>query len=80
MSKQNIDTSGFTLAKGTQLTGDDFFEIKVMDNITVAVVCDGVGSAMQGAEAAKRVSHFLGTLFEEQTKVLEYGKIHQTLY
>jgi serine/threonine protein phosphatase PrpC len=59
MSKQNIDTSGFTLAKGTQLTGDDFFEIKVMDNITVAVVCDGVGSAMQGAEAAKRVSHFL---------------------
>ena len=43
MSKQNIDTSGFTLAKGTQLTGDDFFEIKVMDNITVAVVCDGVG-------------------------------------
>ena len=59
MSKQNIDTSGFTLAKGTQLTGDDFFEIKVMENITVAVVCDGVGSAMQGAEAAKRVSHFL---------------------
>ena len=59
MSKQNIDTSGFTLAKGAQLTGDDFFEIKVLDNITVAVVCDGVGSAMQGAEAAKRVSHFL---------------------
>ena len=59
MSKQNIDTSGFTLAKGTQLTGDDFFETKVLDNITVAVVCDGVGSAMQGAEAAKRVSHFL---------------------
>jgi len=59
MSKQNIETSGFTLAKGTQLKGDDFFEIKVMDNITVAVVCDGVGSALQGAEAAKRVSHFL---------------------
>ena len=59
MSKQNIHTSGFTLAKGTQLKGDDFFEIKVMDTITVAVVCDGVGSALQGAEAAKRVSHFL---------------------
>ena len=59
MSKQNIETSGFTLAKGTQLKGDDFFEVKVMDNITVAVVCDGVGSAMQGAEAAKRVTHFL---------------------
>ena len=59
MSKQNIETSGLTLAKGTQLKGDDFFEVKVMDNITVAVVCDGVGSAMQGAEAAKRTSNFL---------------------
>ena len=59
MSKQNIETSGLTLAKGTQLQGDDFFEVKVMDTITVAVVCDGVGSAMQGAEAAKRTCHFL---------------------
>ncbi|WP_415407714.1 protein kinase domain-containing protein [Sulfurovum sp. CS9] len=59
MSKQTIETSGFTLAKGTQLKGDDFFEVKVMENITVAVVCDGVGSASQGAEAAKRTSNFL---------------------
>ena len=59
MSKQNITTSGLTLAKGTQLKGDDFLEVKVMENITVAVVCDGVGSAMQGAEAAKRTSNFL---------------------
>jgi serine/threonine protein phosphatase PrpC len=59
MSKQNIDTSGFSLAKGTQLTGDDYFEVKVMENITVAVVCDGVGSAVAGAEAAKRTTQFL---------------------
>jgi serine/threonine protein phosphatase PrpC len=59
MSKQNIETSGFTLAKGTQLKGDDFFEVKVMENITVAVVCDGVGSAIQGAQAAKHTSNFL---------------------
>lgn len=59
MSKQNIETSGFTLAKGTSLKGDDFYEIKVMDTITVAVVCDGVGSALLGAEAAKRTSNFL---------------------
>ena len=45
MSKQNIETSGLTLAKGSQLKGDDFFEVKVMDNITVAVVCDGVCNA-----------------------------------
>ncbi len=59
MSKQNIETSGLTLAKGTQLKGDDFFEVKVMENITVAVVCDGVGSALQGAQAARHTTNFL---------------------
>jgi serine/threonine protein phosphatase PrpC len=59
MSKQNIETSGLTLAKGTQLKGDDFYEVKVMDTIAVAVLCDGVGSAVAGAEAAKRTCNFL---------------------
>lgn len=59
MSKQTIQTSGLTLAKGTELKGDDFYEVKVLDNITVAVVCDGVGSAVAGAEAAKRTCNFL---------------------
>ncbi len=59
MSKQNIETSVFSLAKGTQLTGDDYAEVKVLENITVAVVCDGVGSAAAGAEAAKRTAQFL---------------------
>jgi len=59
MSKQTIETSGLTLAKGTQLKGDDFYEVKILDNTTVAVLCDGVGSALQGAEAAKRTCNFL---------------------
>lgn len=59
MSKQNIETSGFTLAKGAKLKGDDYFDVKVMENITVAVVCDGVGSALQGAQAAKHTTSFL---------------------
>ncbi len=59
MSKQNIETSGLTLAKGKQLKGDDYFEIKALDDITIAVVCDGVGSAEHGAEAAKRTCKFL---------------------
>ena len=59
MSKQNIQTSGLTLAKGSKLKGDDFFEVKVMENITVAVVCDGVGSALQGAQAAQHTTNFL---------------------
>lgn len=59
MAKENIRTSGLSLVKGKALVGDDFYEVKVMDTITVAVVCDGVGSALQGAEAAKRTAQFL---------------------
>ena len=68
MSKQNIETSGLTLAKGTQLKGDDFFEVKVMENITVAVVCDGVGSALQGAQAAKHTTTFLVNSLKNRPK------------
>ncbi len=68
MSKQSIETSGFTLAKGTQLRGDDFFEVKVMENITVAVVCDGVGSALKGAQAAKHTTNFLVNALKNRPK------------
>jgi serine/threonine protein phosphatase PrpC len=56
MSKNNIKTSGFCLAKRKELVGDDFYEIKQFDDMTVAVLCDGVGSAQEGAEAAKKVT------------------------
>ncbi len=68
MSKQSIETSGLTLAKGTQLRGDDFFEVKVMEDITVAVVCDGVGSALQGAQAAKHTTNFLINALKNRPK------------
>jgi serine/threonine protein phosphatase PrpC len=68
MSKQNIQTSGLTLAKGKELKGDDFYEVKIMENITVAVVCDGVGSAIMGAEAAKRTSNFLVNSLKNRPK------------
>lgn len=59
MSKQNIAVSSFTLAKGKELTGDDYAAVKILDTIGIAVVCDGVGSAAGGAEAAKRTADFL---------------------
>ena len=55
----NIRVSGFSLAKEDQLTGDDVFLHKRLQNAAFAVVCDGVGSAEAGDEAAKRVSSFL---------------------
>ena len=54
--KQTINSSVFSLAKGKQLTGDDYALVKTFDDLTVAVVCDGVGSAAEGAEAAKRTA------------------------
>ena len=66
MSKQNIKTSGFTLAKGKELKGDDYFDVKTIDDLTIAIVCDGVGSADEGAEAAKRVTTYLMNNFKNR--------------
>ena len=66
MSKNNIKATGFMLAKRAELTGDDFYDIKVSENITVAVLCDGVGSAQAGAEAAKRVTTHLINNFKNR--------------
>ena len=68
MEKSNIKTSGFTLAKRKELTGDDFYDIKTIGNLTVAVVCDGVGSAEEGAQAAKRVTSYFMNNFKIRPK------------
>ncbi len=57
----NIKVSGFTLAKGKELKGDDAFEFKRSDEITIAILCDGVGSADFGAQAAQRVCSYMLT-------------------
>ena len=54
MSKKNLEISAFNLAKGKELKGDDSYAYKQLDDITIAVVCDGVGSARAGAKAAQR--------------------------
>lgn len=74
MSKNNIETSGFSLAKREELTGDDFYDIKVLDDLTIAVVCDGVGSAQEGAAAAKKVTQHLITNFKNRPKAWSIEK------
>jgi len=59
MASNKIKTSGFSLAKRQELTGDDFYDVKTIGNLTVAIVCDGVGSATEGAQAAGRVTTYL---------------------
>ena len=74
MQKNSIKSSGFSLAKGKELVGDDFYDIKTIGNITVAIVCDGVGSADAGAEAAKRVTTYLMNNFKIRPKTWSIEK------
>jgi serine/threonine protein phosphatase PrpC/tRNA A-37 threonylcarbamoyl transferase component Bud32 len=74
MQNNNIKTSGFSLAKGKELTGDDFYDIKSIGNLTVGIVCDGVGSADAGAEAAKRVTTYLMNNFKSRPKTWSIEK------
>lgn len=74
MSKNNISTSGFSLAKRQELIGDDYYEIKQFNDLTIAVVCDGVGSAEQGALAAKKVTQHIITNFKNIPKTWSIEK------
>lgn len=74
MHKNNIKTSGFSLAKRKELIGDDFYEIKQFDDMTVAVLCDGVGSAQEGAMAAKKVTQHIINNFKNIPKVWSIEK------
>ena len=66
MIKQNIKYSGFSLAKNKELVGEDYYEAIQIDDLVVAVVCDGVGSAIEGANAAKRVTNHIITNFKSK--------------
>jgi len=59
IASKNIKSSGFSLAKRKELMGDDFYDVQTIGNLTVAIVCDGVGSAEEGAAAAKRTTTYL---------------------
>ncbi len=65
VEKSNIKTSAFGLAKGVQLQSEDSFDVKHFNNgKTVAVLCDGVGSAKEGREASQKVVNHIISGFE----------------
>jgi len=68
MQKNNIKISGFSLAKEKELTGDDYYGFINIGSLSIAIVCDGVGSASEGAEAASRVTKYLINNFKIRPK------------
>jgi len=63
-----VKLSGFSLAKGKELVGDDAFLEKSYEGFSVGIVCDGVGSALEGREASKRVIKYLDNAFSSLPK------------
>ncbi len=57
-------TSSFGLAKGREALSDDFAAVRVVDDLCIAVLCDGVGSAVAGAEASRRAAGYLINSFK----------------
>ncbi len=55
----NFKTSAFGLARGKEVTSQDAYGVSVYDDIVVGIVCDGVGSARAGKEAAQRTLNYL---------------------
>jgi serine/threonine protein phosphatase PrpC len=52
--------TSFSLAKGKELRSDDTYDVLAADDQIIAIVCDGVGSAIGGGEASmKAVSHIM---------------------
>ena len=74
MPSSNIKTTGFSLAKKRELKGDDFYDTKTIGDLTIAIVCDGVGSASEGALAAMRVTTYLMNNFKIRPKTWSIEK------
>ena len=66
MYKDQFKTSAFGLAKGKNLVSDDFFAVKIYDDIAIAIMCDGVGSAHKGQEASRRIVNYLSNNFKSR--------------
>ena len=68
MKNSIFKVSSFGLAKGKELVSQDFAAVKVIDEECIGIVCDGVGSAEAGGEAAKRVVNYLLGNFKTRPK------------
>jgi serine/threonine protein phosphatase PrpC len=57
--KSNVKIKAFGLAKGKELKSDDFYDVRIFDELVIGIVADGVGSAQKGAVASRRIVNSL---------------------
>ncbi|NQY25176.1 MAG: protein phosphatase 2C domain-containing protein [Campylobacteraceae bacterium] len=75
---KNISNSSFSLAKGKNLLSDDFSDIQSFDNLNIAIMCDGVGSAKEGRQAAQKTCQYLMDSFKSRPKAWSIEKCLKT--
>jgi serine/threonine protein phosphatase PrpC len=68
MKNEIFKVSSFGLAKGKELVSEDFAGVKVIDDLCIGIVCDGVGSAEAGGKAARRVVNYLMNNFKTRPR------------
>ncbi len=68
MTNELFRISTFGLAKGKALVSEDFAAVKVIDELCVGIVCDGVGSARAGAKASRRTVNYLMNNFRQRPR------------
>ncbi len=68
MENSLFKVSSFGLAKGKVLVSEDFAAVKVIDDLCIGIVCDGVGSASAGGKAARRVVNYLMNNFKTRPR------------
>lgn len=78
MKTKPFTTSAFGLAKGKALVSDDAFAVHLFDDITIGIVCDGVGSAHKGAEASRRIVTNLVNNFKNRPRSWSIEKSLET--
>lgn len=66
--------SHFGLAKKDELISEDSFDIRIYEDTLIAVLCDGVGSAIEGKEASRRVVNYLINNFKKKVKSWDIPK------
>ncbi|NPA29852.1 MAG: bifunctional protein-serine/threonine kinase/phosphatase [Epsilonproteobacteria bacterium] len=68
MANALFKVTSFGLAKGKEPVSEDFAAVRVMDDLCVGVVCDGVGSARAGGQAARRVVNYMMNNFQTRPR------------
>ncbi len=70
----SIKSSSFSLAKGKELRSDDAYDTATTNSQTIAVVCDGVGSAVAGGEASLKSVSYIVDNFKVRPKAWSIEK------